>query len=81
MIPTEEVAAAMSDEEFDIRPRDWDHISQQWMLVDTGSQVSVIAPSATDTVNPRLRLETVDGSHLPCYGKKAINVRLGRKQY
>ena len=79
VIPTHEVFATTVDEEYDIRPRVWDAQAKSWTLLDTGSQVSVLKPSATDVLNPNLRLETVDGSALGCYGRKKHSIRLGRK--
>ena len=43
--------------------------------------MSCLKPSPSDVVNPRLRLETVDGSEIPCYGKKNYSIRIGRKEY
>ena len=63
VIPAHEVAAASTDE-VDIRPRVWDGVSKSWILVDTGSQVSVFPPSPDDVVQPHLKIETVDGSNM-----------------
>ena len=81
VIPTEEVAAATIDESVDVRPRVHDGISKEWVLVDTGSQCSVLKPGPDDRVNPFLKLEAVNGAEMPCYGKKSHSVRLGRKTY
>ena len=81
VIAPDEVAASSLDDNVDIRPRVYDNATQEWVLVDTGSQVSVIKPGPNDKVNPLLRLEAVNGTEIPCYGKKAHNVRLGRKTY
>ena len=82
IIPPDEVfAASLEDSEYDIRPRVFDHVSQTFSLVDTGSQVSVLRPVPGDIIQPHIRLETVDGSQMPCYGKKEHSVRFGRKTY
>ena len=79
VVPPEEVfAASLEDNDYDIRPRVFDNVSQTFSLVDTGSQVSVLRPSPGDTIEPHIRLETVDGSEMPCYGKKDHSVRFNR---
>ena len=70
VVPTHEVFSASLDETVDIRPRVWDNITKEYVLVDCGSQVSVLKPSPDDIVTPGLKLETVDGSEIKCYGKK-----------
>ena len=81
IIPTEEVAAAILDDEFDIRPRVYDARLDTWVLVDTGSMVSCLKPTEEDVVNPNIKLETVDGSSIRCYGRKDYTIRLGRKEF
>ena len=81
VVPTEEIFAASLDGTVDIRPRVYDAKTDTWVLVDTGSMVSCIKPEASDTINPHLRLETVDGSEIPCYGRKNYSIRLGRKEF
>ena len=61
--------------------RFYDNLTKQWILVDTGAQVSCVAPTDDDKVNPHIILETVDGSKMPCYGTKVISLRIGRKTY
>ena len=43
--------------------------------------MSCCPPQVGDTPDPSLLLETVDGSLLPCYGKKTFTFKLGRKEY
>lgn len=81
VIPSHQALNFLDDPEVDIRPRFYDHISKQWILLDTGAQVSIAPPQEGDTLDPHLRLEAVDGSNLPCYGKKNMSVRIGRKTY
>ena len=50
-------------------------------MLDSGSQVSAIARTPGDVPTPHLRLEAVDGSILPTYGKKTLSVKMGRKVY
>ena len=70
IVPAHEVSAASTDTSVDIRPRVRDGISNEMVLIDCGSQVSVVKPGPEDTVKPHLKLETVDGSFIPCFGKK-----------
>ena len=81
VVPSHQALAALQTEDVDIRPRFWDKLSDQWVLVDTGAQVSVCAPGANDKIDPRVTLETVDGSKMPSYGSKDATFRLGRKEY
>ena len=82
ILPAQEVfATTINLEEFDIRPRIFDNISKSWQLIDTGAQVSCVAPGPHDKPDPRIRLETADGSDLECYGKKSHTVRIGRKEF
>ena len=50
-------------------------------LLDSGSMATVIPAEPGDEVDPRVRLRTVDGTPFHCYGKKQIEVKLGRKAY
>ena len=81
VVPSHQALAALQTEDVDIRPRFWDKLADQWVLVDTGAQVSVCAPGANDKIDPRVTLETVDGSKMPSYGSKDATFRLGRKEY
>ena len=56
-------------------------MSGEWVLVDTGAQTSVLKPLPEDVIDPSLKLETVDGSEMSCYGKKKFSIRLGRKEF
>ena len=81
IITFNEAIAAASLTNVDIRPRIFDKITNQWILLDTGSQCSVTKPGPNDHLRPDLLLESVDGSKLPCYGTKPLSVRPGRKEY
>ena len=82
ILPTSQASlCALQDQDIDIRPRFWDSLSKQWILLDTGAQVSVTMPGPHDQVDPSVILETVDGSRMPYYGKKQFSFQLGRKQY
>ena len=60
----EAIASAIKDEKLDIRPRIYDGITKEWILLDTGSQCSVTKASPDDVARPDLLLETVDGSEI-----------------
>ena len=77
---SEAISATMSGET-DIRPRVYDSISKDYLLVDTGSMCSVTKPASNATVRPDLLLESVDGTNIPCFGTKPLSLRLGRKEY
>ena len=82
IIPSHQAASyAMQNLDVDISPRFYDPLSKSWSLVDTGAQVSCCPPSADDKIDRSLQLETVDGSKMPCYGKKTFSFRIGRKTY
>ena len=77
---TEAISATASGS-VDIRPRVFDNISKEYILVDTGSMCSVTRPASSDALRHDLLLESVDGSNLPCYGTRDLSVRLNRKEY
>ena len=80
IIPSHQAALfAIQHEEVDVRPRFFDNHSNSWFLVDTGAQVTCCAPSPNDKVDPSIVLEAVDGSRMPCYGRKTLTFRIGRK--
>ena len=72
---------AIQNEDVDVRPRFFDHLSGLWVLLDTGAQACCLPKGPGDVVDPTLALETVDGSRMPCYGKKDMEFRMGRKTY
>ena len=67
----------------DIRPQVQDQISKEWLLVDSGAQVSVWprnrVPDAI--IDPYVSIRAVNKTKILTYGKKEISVRFGRKQY
>ena len=82
VIPSHQAALfALKNEDIDIRPRYFDKSNNTWSLVDTGAQVSCCPPQAGDVINHDILLETVDGSRMPCYGTKTIDIKIGRKTY
>ena len=59
---------ALQEADVDIRPRFFDNISKEWILLDTGAAVSVTKPGPNDKLDPTIRLEAVNGSAMKCYG-------------
>ena len=63
----------------DIRPRLLDNgISR---LLDSGSQISVTRKGPDDKIDPTFKLVAVNGSKIPTYGVKEIEIKMGRKTY
>ena len=81
IVDTHQIAELLSDPDIDIRPRFFDKSLQEWVLLDTGSQVSCTKPGPQDKIDPSIRLEAVNGSIMPCYGKKQVSFKIGRKTY
>ena len=81
MTYVEAISAARAEPTADIRPRIFDGVTQEWILLDTGSQCSVTKATPSDKIRPDLKLETVDGSRLHCFGTRPFSLRLGRKTY
>ena len=63
----------------DTRPKVFDNLSKQWVLLDTGSCVSCIPPTKEDLLNPHLKLRSVNGGVIDTFGKKTMHLRMGRK--
>ena len=81
----EEVAAieAVSQGMFagDIRPKVFDKISQSWTLCDSGSVITCIPRKPEDSIDPSVRLRSVNGGVIPTFGSEEVSVRFGRKTY
>ena len=65
----------------DCRPKVYDSVSKSWKLCDTGSMVTAVKKGPHDKLDETRYLQAVNGSKIQCYGKKEIEVRLGRKTY
>ena len=65
----------------DCRPKVFDGQSRTWKLCDSGSMVTVIKKGPDDILDQSRILQAVNGSAIKCYGKKTIQIRLGRKTY
>ena len=69
------------ENDVDIRPRVMDNNTNTLTLVDSGSQCCVVNPDPGDVIDSSIKLESVSGDRIPCYGKKKISVKINRKQY
>ena len=67
----------------DIRPRFLDGISKEWLLLDSGAQVTVVPKKMYPSAQPDMRsaIQAVNGARVQTYGKSPIKVRMGRKTY
>ena len=65
----------------DIRPKVFDNITKQWVLLDSGSCVSCVPASPSDSIDPSFKLRSVNGGQIDTYGTKRMSLRLGRKEY
>ena len=60
----------------DIRPRVHDKNTDRHTLLDSGSQVSVVRPAPGDSEVTSIKLESVNGQKIKCFGKKKISIKL-----
>ena len=65
----------------DMRPHVRDKATNRLILLDTGAQVSVFPPDPGDKIDPSMTLKAVNGTRLKCFGKRKVDVKLGRKKY
>ena len=67
----------------DIRPQVQDQIKKEFLLLDSGAQLSVWPKSRVPgaVLDPYVSIRAVNKSKILTYGKKEISVRFGRKQY
>ena len=66
---------------FDIRPKVFDNVTKQFVLLDSGSCVSCTPPEPNAVVDPRFKLRSVNGGQIDTYGTKTMTLRIGRKTY
>ena len=65
----------------DLRPHIYDPNMKEFLLCDSGSQITAVPPEPGDKVVPGLVLRAVNGSRIECFGYKMIEVKIGRKTY
>ena len=70
-----------SSNSVDIRPHIFDPVRNEFILCDSGSQVSAWPPDPGDSQDPNLLLKAANGSKMACYGFKNVNIKIGHKEY
>ena len=75
--------AAQNSIKYDIRPKAQDKISKEWLLIDSGAQISIWPKSKFPSAeyDPNMSIQAVNKSKIVTYGKRDITVRFGRKHY
>ena len=76
-----EIQQDPADPKMDIRPHIFDPIKKEFVLCDSGSQVSAFPPDPGDNPNPNLVLKAANGSKMTCYGFKETSIKIGHKSY
>ena len=81
--PFVEQAIDATTENEDTRPRLYDTVLKQWILIDTGASVSVFPKSMFQNHerDPGVNLRAVNGTRLQTYGKRPVTIKIGRKSY
>ena len=85
--PPEELPAfqalcwSMNTQGVDMRPHIYDKALDQYLLLDSGAQISACPPDPGDKVDPAMTLKAANGSVMHCYGTKKLTVRINRKEY
>ena len=70
-----------ADPGVDFRPHFFDPVSSQFLLCDSGSQVSAFPPDPGDVRVPGMFLKAANGSKMSCYGYKNISIKIGSQNY
>ena len=65
----------------DVRPRLVDKATGQARLIDSGAQITATRRLPGDEIDNSVRLVAVNGSKIPTFGVRNIEVKIGRKQY
>ena len=65
----------------DIRPRLVDSSSGEARLIDSGAQLSATMKKQGDKLDQSVNLVAVNGSRIPTYGIRNIELKIGRKAY
>ena len=74
-----EVNAVNTDS--DIRPHIYDPVMDQFLLCDSGSQVSAFPPDPGDQPVSNHFLKAANGTRMSCYGYKDVSIKIGDKPY
>ena len=65
----------------DTRPKIYDNVTKQWVLLDSGSCVSCQPAGPNDIIDPSFKLRSVNGGQIDTFGTKTMTLRMGRKTY
>ena len=76
-----EIQQDPADPKVDIRPHIFDPVKKEFVLCDSGSQVSAFPPDPGDSPDPNLVLKAANGSKMTCYGFKETSIKIGHKSY
>ena len=85
--PPEEVSAAEAFTPdpgyagYDFRPHLLDPKTGDFILCDSGSQVSAWPPDPGDKPLKNVILKAVNGTKIQCFGYKTVEIKIGRKSY
>ena len=72
---------SMNNKGVDMRPHIYDKALDQFILLDSGAQISACPPDPGDTPDPTMSLRAANGSKMKCFGTKKLTVRINRKEY
>ena len=60
----------------DMLPHLFDSNSQDFLLVDSGSQICTFPPDPGDVPDPHMFLRAVNGTRIQCYGTKEVVIKI-----
>ena len=69
-------ALSWESKSVDFRPHLYNPITKEWMLVDSGSQITAWPPDPGDKLDPKVRLRAANNTYMKCYGFKDIKIRI-----
>ena len=65
----------------DVRPRLLDKSTGTFRMIDSGSQITACVKCPEDKIDNSVKLIAVNGSTIPTYGFRKLNVKIGRKNF
>ena len=65
----------------DTRPHIYDRKMKQYLLLDSGAQISACPPDPEDKPDHNMSLRAANGSKMKCFGTKKLTVQINRKEY
>ena len=78
--------SAIDDTDFlddDIRPKFFDNVTKQWVLIDSGAMVTVFPHTMYPNAKPDKKplLQAVNGTVIDTFGRQMVSIQIGRKFY